>query len=120
MLITTIASICSSSKCSNPATPEFFTPPADDDDQLDVAHGDTPVRCRKIENLIGEEPVPGLAPRNLDFEIHLANTGKPCSFAEAEHDQAWQATMREEIEAMEKNNTWELVYLPQGHRPMGL
>jgi hypothetical protein len=28
--------------------------------------------------------------------------------------------MREEIEAVERNNTWELVDLPQGHRSIGL
>jgi hypothetical protein len=28
--------------------------------------------------------------------------------------------MREEIEAVERNNTWELVDLPHGHQPIGL
>jgi hypothetical protein len=28
--------------------------------------------------------------------------------------------MREEIEVVERNNTWELVHLPHGHRPIGL
>ena len=73
-----------------------------------------------VENLIVEEPLPGLAPRNLDSELHLASTGEPCSFAEAEGDKAWQAAMREEIEAVERNKTWELVDLPHGHRPIGL
>ena len=63
-------------------------PPADDDDRPNAAHGDTPVRYRMVENLIGEELVPGLAPRNLDSELHLASTGEPCSFAEAEGDKA--------------------------------
>jgi hypothetical protein len=49
--------------------------------------------------------VPGLAPCNLDSELHLTIMGEPCSFAEAELDKAWQAAMREEIEAVERNNT---------------
>jgi hypothetical protein len=106
---------------TTPAIPEFVTPLADDDDRLDAAHGDTPVRYRKVDNLFGgEEPVPGLAPRNLESELHLTSTGEPCSFAEAERDKAWQAAMREEIESVERNNTWELVDLPHGHRPIGL
>jgi hypothetical protein len=43
-----------------------------------------------------------------------------CSFAEPKRDKAWQAAMHEEIEAVERNNTWELVDLPHGHRPIGL
>ena len=106
---------------ATPATPEFVTPLADDEDRLDAAHSDTPVRYRKVEDLIGEEePVPGLAPRNLDCELHLAGTREPCSFEEAEQDKAWQAAMREEIEVVERNKTWELVDLPHRHRPIGL
>jgi hypothetical protein len=79
-----------------------------DDDRLDAAHGDTPVCYRKVENLIGEEPMPGIAPRNLGFELHLASTREPCSFAEVERGKAWQAAMH------------EFVDLPHGHRPIGL
>jgi hypothetical protein len=72
------------------AIPAFVVPLADDDDRLDDAHGDTPVRYRKVEDLIGgEEPVPGLAPRKLDSELHLASTGEMCSFVEVEQDKAW-------------------------------
>ena len=91
---------------ATPATPEFVTPLADDDDRLDAAHGDTPIRYRIVENLTGEEPVPGPASRNLDCELHLASMGEPCSFEEAEGDKAWQAAMCEEIEAVERNKTW--------------
>jgi arginine/lysine/ornithine decarboxylase len=56
-----------------------------------------------------------LAQRNLDSKLYLASTGEPRSFAEAKRDKAWQATMREEIEAVEINNTWELVDPPHGH-----
>ncbi|KAL4382962.1 hypothetical protein GQ457_15G015010 [Hibiscus cannabinus] len=31
----------------------------------------------------------------------------------------WMATMQEEIEALHKNNTWDLVPLPQGRKPIG-
>ena len=88
---------------------------------MDAAHGDTPVCYHMVEDLVGgEEPVHGLAPCNLDSELHLASTGEPCSFAEAERSKAWQAAMREEIEVVERNKTWELVDLPHGHQPIGL
>jgi hypothetical protein len=58
------------------AIPEFVTPLADDVDRLDDVHSDTPVRYRKVDNLFGgEEPVPRLALRNLDSELHLTSTG---------------------------------------------
>ncbi|TYK16528.1 Gag-Pol [Cucumis melo var. makuwa] len=31
----------------------------------------------------------------------------------------WMTAMQEEIEALHKNKTWELVMLPQGRKPIG-
>jgi Reverse transcriptase (RNA-dependent DNA polymerase) len=35
-------------------------------------------------------------------------------------DEKWLATMQEEINAIEKNNTWELTTLPKGHKLIGV
>lgn len=84
------------------------------------AHEDTPLRYRVIDNMIGDALVSGKAPREVDDEALCLVCGEPSSFAEAEHDVAWQAAMKEEMEAVERNNTWELVDLSRGRCPIGL
>nr|CAH67708.1 H0512B01.3 [Oryza sativa] len=116
---------------ATPATPapspsvaptEFVSPPSHDEERIDAAHSNTPVGYRTVDNLIGENaPTPGIAQRELEeASLLLAGPGKPCSFAEAEGDDAWRAAMREEMDAVNRNGTWELVDLLHGHRPIGL
>ena len=40
----------------------------------------------------------------------------PQTYEDATHDPIWQPTMKEEFNSLQKNNTWELVDLPQGER----
>jgi hypothetical protein len=92
-----------------------------DEEWLDAAHGESPMRYYTYDNIIGVgEPVPGLAACNLIEELNLMSTGEPCTFAEAEQDAAWRAMMQEEIDSVERNRTWELADLPQGHRAITL
>ncbi|GMJ14768.1 hypothetical protein HRI_005146000 [Hibiscus trionum] len=52
----------------------------------------------------------------------LTEDGEPSTFEEAMNNSdasQWMAAMQEEIEALHKNNTWELVPLPQGRKPIG-
>ncbi|KAK8553182.1 hypothetical protein V6N13_089396 [Hibiscus sabdariffa] len=42
------------------------------------------------------------------------------SFEEAMRDEKWQIAMDEEIEAIDRNNTWELIDLPKGSQPIGV
>jgi hypothetical protein len=96
---------------------QFVTSLENDEERLDAAHGELPVRYRAYDNIIGAgEHVPGLAARNLIEELNLMSTGEPCTFAEAEQDVVWQAAMQEEIDSVKRNQTWELADLPQGHR----
>jgi hypothetical protein len=70
-----------------PAAPplEFVTPLENDEERLDVAHGEFPMRYRAYDNIIGTgEHEPRLAVRNLIEELNLMSTGEPCTFAEAE------------------------------------
>jgi hypothetical protein len=93
--------------------PEFVTPLENDEEQLDAAHGESPVRYRAYDNIIGAgEHVPGLAVCNLIEELNLMSTGEPCTFAEAEQDAAWQVVMHKEIDSVKRNQTCELVDLP--------
>jgi hypothetical protein len=70
---------------------------------------------------LNSEPHPSL--EQIDFkeaELMLTSTGEPCSFAEAEREEAWRAAMHDKINSVERNKTWKLVNLPAGHHPIGL
>lgn len=53
-------------------------------------------------------------------ECHLVVTQEPSSFEEATKIIEWQKAMDEEMDALEKNKTWELVDLPFGKEVVGL
>jgi hypothetical protein len=79
------------------------------------------MRYCAYDSIIGAgEHVPGLVAHNLIEELNLMSIGEACTFAEAEQDAAWQATMQEEIDFVKRNQTWELADLPQGHRAITL
>ena len=45
---------------------------------------------------------------------------EPIDFKEASHDEKWVKAMNDEIEAIRKNDTWELASLPQGQKAIGV
>jgi hypothetical protein len=95
---------------------EFATPLPQDEERIDAYHDDEPLRYRTMENLLDDQPVPGLAPHDLEAQLHLAcDDGEPRSFAEAERHAVWRAAMQSEMDAVEKNCTWELADLSCGH-----
>jgi hypothetical protein len=49
----------------------------------------------------------------------LATLHEPHSFREASTNPLWQAAMKEELDALHKNNTWDLVDLPPGKSMVG-
>jgi hypothetical protein len=74
-----------------------------------------------MENLLSDQPVPGLVPHDLEAQLHLVcDDGKPWSFVEAERHVTWCAAMQLEMDAVEKNRTWELGDLPRGHSTITL
>jgi hypothetical protein len=74
-----------------------------------------------MENLLGDRPVPGLVPHDLKAQLHLAcDDGEPRSFVEVERHATWRAAMQSEMDAVEKNRTWELADLPRGHNTITL
>ena len=48
----------------------------------------------------------------------LLAESEPMSHDEASQSSHWRAAMEEELRSIEKNQTWELVHLPQGKRPI--
>jgi hypothetical protein len=91
-----------------------------DEENLDEDHDDAPLRVRAIDDLIGDAETPGLARRVLNAELNFTSVEEPMSFKEAEQDAVWRAAMREEMKAIEDNDTWELTSLPVDHRAIGL
>ena len=68
---------------------EFATPLSDDEDHVDAYHDNEPLRYRTLDNILGDQPVPGLAMHDFEAELHLAHAdGEPRSFAESEGDAA--------------------------------
>ena len=116
-----------------PSVPQLVSPLNEDEDRLDAFHDQSPVRYRRIDEVIGEdEPVPGQAqrvlagprrgrPRRVQEEANLSMTeGEPATFSEAEGNPAWCAAMKDEIQSIQDNRTWELTDLPHGHKAIGL
>jgi hypothetical protein len=73
------SSTASSDREDSPFELEHITPLENDEERFDAAHrGDSPVRYRTIEGVIGAgQPVPRLAQRNLEGELNMISTGEP-------------------------------------------
>ena len=55
-----------------------------------------------------------------DEEAHLLSGEEPLSYTEAACEEEWIRAMREEMLAIDRNDTWELVTPPPNCRPIGL
>jgi hypothetical protein len=89
---------------------KFATLLSHDEECIDAYHDGEPLRYRTMENLLGDQSVPGLVPHDLEAQLHLScDDGEPQSFVEderhAERHAAWHAVMRSEMDAIEKNRT---------------
>ena len=60
-----------------------------------------------------------LSPNFRAFVAALDRTQIPRDIEEALQDPKWEAAVREEIQALKKNRTWELSNLPQGKKTVG-
>jgi hypothetical protein len=73
---------------------ELAIPLSNDEDRVDAYHDGKPLRYRTVDNILGDQPVPEMAVHDFKAELPLAHEdGEPRSFAEAEGDAAWCATM---------------------------
>jgi hypothetical protein len=104
-----------------PSPVEFATPLSHDEERIDACYDGELLQYRTMEDLLGDQPVLGLVPHDLEGQLHLAcDDGEPRSFTEAEKDTACRAAMKAEMDAVEKNHTWELADLPRGHHVITL
>ena len=70
---------------------KFASPLTHDEERVDAWYDGEPLRYRTMDNVLGDQPVPGLVPRDLEAQLQLAcEDGEPRSFAEAERDAAWR------------------------------
>ena len=60
------------------------------------------------------------SPITQDEEAHLLFGEELLSYIETAHEEVWRRAMREEMLAIDKNNTWELEIPPPNCRPIGL
>jgi len=75
-----------------------------------------PHRMRSIQELYDDtEEI-----TNFDFLCCLFADSEPMIFYEVVTDKRWRQAMEEEIQSIEKNNTWELTTLPKDHRAIGV
>jgi hypothetical protein len=85
---------------------EFATPIYYDEERIDAYHNGKLLRYRMMENLLGDQSVPGLVPHDLRAQLHLAcDDDESRSFAEAERHTTLHAAMQLEMDAVEKNRT---------------
>ena len=54
------------------------------------------------------------------FMIKLGDCSEPVDFEEVVQDKRWRDAIDEEIRSIKKNDTWELVFLPKGHKAIGV
>ena len=60
-----------------------------------------------------------ISPIQRAFLVSLNTISIPTTVSEALTDEKWKQAMNVEMEALEKNKTWELVKLPTGKKPVG-
>lgn len=53
-------------------------------------------------------------------ELLFLGVDEPATYAHAVQNKQWQEAMNSEIEAIERNKTWQLTELPKGAKPIGL
>ena len=88
---------------------------------MDAFHDGEEVRFCRLDDIVGGTGPSGLAGRLLnDPELLLVSIEEPPTFALGEGDAIWRRAMLEEMKAIEKNETWELINPPPGCRPIGM
>ncbi|CAJ2657372.1 unnamed protein product [Trifolium pratense] len=107
-------------KHKNPKSREI-TPVDSKDLHLPIAHRKNTRTCTNkplypLSNYLCFEQ---LSTTHKAFLTSLNTTTIPTSLSEALSDRKWKQAMDLEMEALDKNNTWELVSLPNGKKPVG-
>lgn len=76
-------------------------------------------KFRNLNEIYEEDEVDSNVGLNSLFSL-FCHVDHPIHFEDAVKEEKWVATMEEEIEAVKKNDIWELVDLPQGKQVIGV
>eukprot|EP01018_Ginkgo_biloba_P023889 Gb_35456 [translate_table: standard] len=62
-----------------------------------------------------------MRPEQVNFALmaEVLTKDEPSTFEEGRKEQKWNATMNAEIQAVQKNKTWDFVKLPEGKKAIG-
>jgi Reverse transcriptase (RNA-dependent DNA polymerase) len=69
-----------------------------------------------IQDFISYNRVSSAYPAYLS---NITNKTEPTNFSEANQSSNWRKAMKEELQALEKNDTWDIVNLPKNKKPVG-
>ncbi|GKV41340.1 hypothetical protein SLEP1_g48885 [Rubroshorea leprosula] len=101
---------------------EIITPPASPSrGEISSPEGSSsegPLRTRRLNDIYRETEE--IEETNDVTLFCLFADIEPINFNEAAKDEKWRKAMDEEMNAIKKNDTWELVTLPQGHAAIGV
>ncbi|XP_024316275.1 uncharacterized protein LOC100822297 isoform X1 [Brachypodium distachyon] len=101
---------------STPGTPQMTV--VDDEKHEDQGSASEvgPQGYRNIQELMDIAP-----PCNLeDEELYFIGTDEPSPVSEAKQNSSWKHAMEEELKSILENDTWNMVDLPAGQKPIGL
>jgi hypothetical protein len=118
---TTTNTIWSSSDAKSSAA-GFSTPqhtvPVFGNSTLSSVESSEPMRFRDQDEIYDDTSEVELV--DSDVEALLAETEEPTCYKEAADHQEWIKAIDKEMQSIIKNETWELVKLPTGKRPIGM
>jgi hypothetical protein len=99
-------------------TVQYILPPRSNRGQPPVRYEPDPQSKAKypISNYVSTHK---LSRSYASFVSQLSSISIPSNVQEALADPRWTEAMAEEMTALEKNNTWDIVTLPSGKKPVG-
>ena len=86
---------------------------------------DVPIALRKGVRDCTKHPIShfvsynALSPTYRAFTSSVSSVSVPSNVSDALNQSQWKKAMMEEMEALEKNRTWDIVPLPRGKKPVG-
>lgn len=85
------------------------------DSSPETGESSTPKQFRLLSDIYDETKE-----IEIENELLLLRVDEPLNYSQSIIEKEQEISMKNEIEAIEKNNTWKLVELASGHTPIGL
>ncbi|CAL1405650.1 unnamed protein product [Linum trigynum] len=98
-------------------SPPSHREPASPEGESSESPRERPQKYRRLEEIY--EETTAIEGDELTLYCHFIDS-EPVDVEEAMKDEKWKRAMDEEIGAIEKNKTWELVSLPKNQKPIGV